>query len=174
MFKFLEKYLMGIDGKNCTNENRSGGNGSRDGLIPFLLIVGSMFLVLNILPLPFPFLEGFFNATFFKVSDLYMIINTMTMGILSIYFAIVFAYELTSIERDEQGLNVNPLTGSLLAVFAFFMCIPELVLSDGKVSLIASISDTETVVNGIRMGSFVERLGHFRYLYSNHHVIYSC
>ena len=40
-----------------------------------------------------------------------MIVNTMTMGILSIYFAIVFAYELTSIERDEQKLNVNPLTG---------------------------------------------------------------
>lgn len=45
-----------------------------------------------------------------------MIVNTMTMGILSIYFAIVFAYELTSIERDEQKLNVNPLTGALLSV----------------------------------------------------------
>ncbi len=126
--------------------------------IPFT-IVGSMFLVLNILPLPFPFLEGFFNATFFKVSDLYMIVNTMTMGILSIYFAIVFAYELTSIEKDEQGLNVNPLTGALLSVFAFFMCIPEMSMTDGKISLIASMTDTETVVSGIRMGAFVERLG---------------
>jgi len=158
MFKFLEKYLMGPMGKIAQMKIVRAVMAAGMASIPFT-IVGSMFLVLNILPLPFPFLEGFFNATFFKVSDLYMIINTMTMGILSIYFAIVFAYELTSIERDEQGLNVNPLTGSLLAVFAFFMCIPELVLSDGKVSLIASISDTETVVNGIRMGSFVERLG---------------
>ncbi len=68
-------------------------------------------------------------------------------------------YELTSIERDEQKLNVNPLTGALLSVFAFFMCIPELIMTDGKISLIASINETETVVNGIRMGSFVERLG---------------
>lgn len=43
--------------------------------------------------------------------------------------------------------------------FAFFMCIPELIMTDGKISLIASINETETVVNGIRMGSFVERLG---------------
>lgn len=83
----------------------------------------------------------------------------MTMGILSIYFAIVFAYELTSIEKEEQGLNVNPLTGALLSVFAFFMCIPEMGLSDGKVRLLASVTDTETVVSGIRMGAFVERLG---------------
>ena len=32
-------------------------------------------------------------------------------------------------------------------------------MTDGKISLIASINETETVVNGIRMGSFVERLG---------------
>ena len=126
--------------------------------IPFT-IVGSMFLVLNVLPVSFPFLEGFFNATFFKISDLYMIANTMTMGILSVYFAIVFAYELTSIERDEQNINVNPLMGALLSVFAFFMCIPELILDGGKISLVSSMTDTETIVSGIRMGAFVDRLG---------------
>ncbi|OTN78362.1 PTS system cellobiose-specific transporter subunit IIC [Enterococcus faecium] len=158
MFDFLQKYLMGPMGKIAQLKIVRAVMAAGMASIPFT-IVGSMFLVLNILPLPFPFLEGFFNATFFKVSDLYMIVNTMTMGILSIYFAIVFAYELTSIERDEQKLNVNPLTGALLSVFAFFMCIPELIMTDGKISLIASINETETVVNGIRMGSFVERLG---------------
>ncbi|HGF7827929.1 TPA: PTS cellobiose transporter subunit IIC [Enterococcus faecium] len=158
MFVFLQKYLMGPMGKIAQLKIVRAVMAAGMASIPFT-IVGSMFLVLNILPLPFPFLEGFFNATFFKVSDLYMIVNTMTMGILSIYFAIVFAYELTSIERDEQKLNVNPLTGALLSVFAFFMCIPELIMTDGKISLIASINETETVVNGIRMGSFVERLG---------------
>ena len=155
---FVQKYLMGPMGKIAQLKIVRAVMAAGMASIPFT-IVGSMFLVLNILPLPFPFLEGFFNATFFKVSDLYMIVNTMTMGILSIYFAIVFAYELTSIERDEQKLNVNPLTGALLSVFAFFMCIPELIMTDGKISLIASINETETVVNGIRMGSFVERLG---------------
>lgn len=39
----------------------------------------------------------------------------MTMGILSIYFAIIFGYELTSI---EQELNINPLPEAL-----FFLCV---------------------------------------------------
>ena len=121
MFNFLQKYLMGPMGKIAQFKIVRAVMAAGMASIPFT-IVGSMFLVLNILPLPFPFLEGFFNSTFFKVSDLYMIVNTMTMGILSIYFAIVFAYELTSIEKEEQGLNVNPLTGALLSVFAFFMC----------------------------------------------------
>lgn len=158
MFNFLQKYLMGPMSKVAQLKVVRAVMAAGMASIPFT-IVGSMFLVLNILPLPFPFLEGFFNATFFKISDLYMIVNTMTMGILSIYFAIVFAYELTSIERDEQEVAVNPLTGALLAVFAFFMCIPELVMSDGKISLISNITDSETLVNGIRMGGFVERLG---------------
>lgn len=158
MFNFLQKYLMGPMGKVAQFKVVRAVMAAGMASIPFT-IVGSMFLVLNILPLPFPALEGLFNATFFKISDLYMIANTMTMGILSVYFAIVFAYELTSIERDEQEVDVNPLTGALLSVFAFFMCIPELVMSDGKITLLRSITESETVVNGIRMGGFVDRLG---------------
>lgn len=158
MFNFLQKYLMGPMGKVAQFKIVRAVMAAGMASIPFT-IVGSMFLVLNILPLPFPALEGFFNATFFKVSDLYMIVNTMTMGILAIYFTIVFAFELTSIERDEQNINVNPLTGALLSILAFFMCIPELALTDGKISLVTNVSDSEHVINGIRMGSFVDRLG---------------
>lgn len=158
MFNFLQKYLMGPMGKIAQLKIVRAVMAAGMASIPFT-IVGSMFLVLNVLPVSFPFLEGFFNATFFKISDLYMIANTMTMGILSVYFAIVFAYELTSIERDEQNLNVNPLMGALLSVFAFFMCIPELILDGGKISLVSSMTDTETIVSGIRMGAFVDRLG---------------
>lgn len=158
MFNFLQKYLMGPMGKIAQLKIVRAVMAAGMASIPFT-IVGSMFLVLNILPVSFPALEGFFNATFFKISDLYMIANTMTMGILSIYFAFVFAYELTSIERDEQNLNVNPLMGALLSIFAFFMCIPELVLKGGKIALVSSMTDTEHVVNGIRMGAFVDRLG---------------
>lgn len=158
MFNFLQKYLMGPMGKIAQLKIVRAVMAAGMASIPFT-IVGSMFLVLNVLPVSFPFLEGFFNATFFKISDLYMIANTMTMGILSVYFAIVFAYELTSIERDEQSINVNPLMGALLSVFAFFMCIPELILDGGKISLVSSMTDTETIVSGIRMGAFVDRLG---------------
>lgn len=158
MFNFLQKYLMGPMGKIAQLKIVRAVMAAGMASIPFT-IVGSMFLVLNVLPVSFPFLEGFFNATFFKISDLYMIANTMTMGILSVYFAIVFAYELTSIERDEQNINVNPLMGALLSVFAFFMCIPELILDSGKISLVSSMTDTETIVSGIRMGAFVDRLG---------------
>lgn len=158
MFNFLQKYLMGPMGKIAQLKIVRAVMAAGMASIPFT-IVGSMFLVLNVLPVSFPFLEGFFNVTFFKISDLYMIANTMTMGILSVYFAIVFAYELTSIERDEQNINVNPLMGALLSVFAFFMCIPELILDGGKISLVSSMTDTETIVSGIRMGAFVDRLG---------------
>lgn len=158
MFNFLQKYLMGPMGKVAQMKIVRAVMAAGMASIPFT-IVGSMFLVLNVLPVAFSGLEEIFEASFFKISDLYMVANTMTMGILAIYFAIVFAYELTSIERDEQGLNVNPLTGALLAVFAFFMCIPEIVWEGGKMTLVNSITDTEKVVNGIRMGSFAERLG---------------
>lgn len=158
MFDFFQKYLMGPMGRIAQFKIVRAVMAAGMASIPFT-IVGSMFLVLNILPVAFPGLEGFFNASFFKISDLYMIVNTMTMGILSIYFAIVFAYELTSIEKNEQNINVNPLTGALLSVFAFFMCVPELVLTNGSIALVSSVTDAETVVNGIRLGSFVERLG---------------
>lgn len=131
MFNFLQKYLMGPMGKVAQMKIVRAVMAAGMASIPFT-IVGSMFLVLNVLPVAFSGLEGIFEASFFKISDLYMVANTMTMGILAVYFAIVFAYELTSIERDEQDLNVNPLTGALLAVFAFFMCIPEIVWEGGK------------------------------------------
>ena len=158
MFKFLEKYLMKPMNKIAQLKIVRAVMAAGMASIPFT-IVGSMFLVLNILPLPFPFLEGFFNATFFKVNNLYMIVNTMTMGMLAVYFTLVFAYELTSIEKNESNVDVNPLTGALLSLFAFFMCIPELEFKDGAITLITSITDTEKVINGIRMGSFVERIG---------------
>ena len=158
MFKFLDKYLMGPMSKLAQFKIVRAVTAAGMAAIPFT-IVGSMFLVLNILPMTMPFLQGFFDATFFKISDLYMIANTMTMGILAIYFTVVFAYELTTIQRDEAGVAVNPLTGALLAIFAYFMCIPELVMKGGKVALVNSITDSEKVISGIRMGGFVDRLG---------------
>lgn len=65
MFKFLEKYLMGPMGKIAQMKIVRAVMAAGMASIPFT-IVGSMFLVLNILPLPFPFLEGFSTLHFLK------------------------------------------------------------------------------------------------------------
>lgn len=127
--------------------------------IPFT-IVGSMFLVLNILPDTIPALQGIFDSSVFRLQDLYMVANKATMGILALYFSIVIGYELTKIYADEEDIDINPVSGALLSLFAFFMCIPELVFVDGRFSLIQSISEDEHVINGWRMvGDGVSRIG---------------
>lgn len=159
-FAFLEKYLMGLMGKMSQWRIVRGVMAAGMASIPFT-IVGSMFLVLNILPDTMTFLKGFFEATFFKVSSLYMLANTATMGILALYFCLVFAYEYTSIHAQEEKIEVNPLTGALLSMFAFFMCIPELVFKDGMMTLV-QIVDTKNnafTINGVTMGSTISRLG---------------
>lgn len=127
--------------------------------IPFT-IVGSMFLVLNILPDVFTSLTGFFNATFVKITDLYMIANKTTMGILALYFTIVIGYEYTRIIRDEEKLDIDPVNGALLSVFAFFMTIPELVIKGGAFALLNVNNKDEIVMNGWRAGDGgLDRLG---------------
>ncbi|NPD11779.1 PTS cellobiose transporter subunit IIC [Enterococcus sp. MMGLQ5-2] len=158
IFGVLEKYLMGPMGKISSFKFVRAIMGAGVASIPFT-IVGSMFLVFNILPLTFTGLEDFFNNTFFNFSDLYMIANKCTMGILSLYFSIVIGYEYTK-TFEEEGVNVNPLNGALLSVAAFFMCIPELVFEKGKFVLVQSITDSESVIGGWRVGgSSLDRLG---------------
>ncbi|APX71433.1 PTS cellobiose transporter subunit IIC [Companilactobacillus allii] len=158
VFQFMEKYLMGPMGKLSQFRIVRGVMAAGMASIPFT-IVGSMFLVLNILPDTFPALKGFFDATFFKFSDLYMLANTCTMGILSLYFGLVFGYEYTKIQAHEEKISVNPLNGALLSMFAFFLCLPELVVKGGTLKLVNSITSTETVVNGFRMSATIDRLG---------------
>src|SRR5699024_10257342 len=113
VFAILEKYLMGpmsvIAFWRCVRAIMAAGMSS----IPFV-IVGSMFLVLNVLPEAVPFLEEFFESTFFRVNDLYMVANKATMGILALYFSLVICYEYTKIFVDEENFNMNPLNGSVL------------------------------------------------------------
>lgn len=157
-FSFLEKYLMGPMGKMSQFRIVRAVMAAGMASIPFT-IVGSMFLVINILPDTFTGLKSFFEATFFKVSDLYMLANTCTMGILALYFGIVFGYEYTKIQAQEEKLEINPLNGALLSMFAFFLCLPELVLKGGTMKLVNSVTDSEKVINGFRMGSTIDRLG---------------
>lgn len=158
-FEFLEKYLMGPMGKISQLRLVRAVMAAGMASIPFT-IVGSMFLVLNILPQTLTFLEDIFNNTVFRISDLYMLANKATMGILALYFCLIIGYEYTKIFVEEEDLNLNPLNGALLSMFAFFMTIPELVSKDGKISLIHEVSEGTNIINGWNIGGDgVSRLG---------------
>ncbi|MFD1388824.1 PTS cellobiose transporter subunit IIC [Oceanobacillus oncorhynchi subsp. oncorhynchi] len=159
VFAFLEKYLMGPMGKVASFRIVRAIMAAGMASIPFV-IVGSMFLVLNVLPQTLTFLQGFFDNTFFRISDLYMLANKATMGILAIYFGLVIGYEYTKIYAEEEELNLSPLNGALLSMFAFFITIPEIVLENGMMSLVHQIDENNTTVHGWQMvEDGVSRLG---------------
>lgn len=147
VFAFLEKYLMGPMGKIASFRIVRAIMAAGMACIPFT-IVGSMFLVLNVIPQTFTFLEGFWNSTFLKIGDLYMLANKATMGILALYFCLVIGYEYTKIYADEEDLDVNPLNGALLSMFAYFMAIPQLVMDDGKMVLVNIMKKDVNIFNG--------------------------
>ena len=122
IFTLLEKGLMGPMGKIAQYKIVRAIMGAGMASIPFT-IVGSMFLVFNVLPLTFPSLQGIFDASFFRVSDLYMLANSATMGILALYFCLVLGYEYTRIIAEEDNLDLTPINGALLSMFALFMSI---------------------------------------------------
>lgn len=148
---FMEKYLLDPLGKMSQTQFVRAIMNTGMATIP-LTIVGSMFLVLNILPLAIPQLEGLFEASFFKISDLYMLANKATMGVLSLYFTIVLGYEYTNIIADEEHLNLSPLNGAILSLFAFIMTVPQLVWEDGKMMLQHIIEEDNMIVNGWAIG----------------------
>lgn len=158
IFNFLENYVMGPIAKLSTFRFVRAIMAAGMASIPFT-VVGSMFLVLTVIPQAFPALAGFWDQTFVKITDLYMIGFNFTMGILALYFCIVMGYELTKINAEEDGLNLDPLNGALLSMLAFFLTVPELIIKGGVVKLVQSVNDSEHVYNGIRMGSFASRLG---------------
>ena len=152
VFAFLEKNLMGPMGKIASLKVVRAIMGAGMGAIPFT-IVGSMFLVFNILPMTFPFLEGIFNSTFFKFESLYMLANSTTMGILALYFCVGLGYEYT-----EEELNMAPITGALLSIFAFFLSIPQLMMEKGSIVRLTNLD--EGIINGWAIGGDgVSRLG---------------
>ena len=117
--------------------------------IPFT-IVGSAFLVLSVIPQAFnlQFIVDLWANSFDKIQALYLLAYKCTMGILSLYFAVVIGYEYTKIYVEEEGLNLNPLNGGLLAVFAYFLTIPELTYSKGMISAVTG----KTTIGGWTIG----------------------
>ena len=147
MFELLEKYLMGPMGKVATYRPVRAIVAAGMASIP-LTIMGSAFLVLGVIPQAFPFLADIWAGSFDKFAALTLLAYKCSMGILSLYFALVFGYEYTKIYAEEEGLNLSPMNGGILAVFAFFMTIPELTWTDGAMTLVTG----ETTINGWTVG----------------------
>ena len=147
MFELLEKYLMGPMGKVATLRPVRAIVAAGMASIP-LTIVGSAFLVLGVIPQAFPFLADIWAGSFDKFAALTILAYKCSMGILTLYFAMVFGYEYTKIYAEEEGLNLSPMNGGILAVFAFFMTIPELTWTDGAMTLVTG----ETTINGWTVG----------------------
>lgn len=151
LFNTLEKYVMEPLGKLSQTKFVRAIMATGIATIP-LTIVGSMFLVLNILPLAIPSLQNFFESTFFRFSDLYMLANKATMGVLAIYFNLVLGYEYTKIIAIDDRVDISGITGATLSLVAFFMTVPQLIWTEGRMSLIHEISEDNYIVNGWLIG----------------------
>ena len=94
LFEFLEKYLMRPMGKVSTWRPVRAIVAAGMASIPFT-IVGSAFLVLSVIPQAFniQFIVDLWGNSFDKIQALYLLAYKCTMGILSLYFAIVIGYE---------------------------------------------------------------------------------
>lgn len=158
MFQFLDRYLMGPMGKISQLRIVRGVMAAGMASIPFT-IVGSMFLVISVLPQSFSVLEGIWSASFDKVESLYMLGNTATMGILALYFCLVFGYEYTKIQAQEEKILLSPLNGALLSMMAYFICLPQLVFEGGIASLVNIVTDDQKIIDGWEIAGGVTRLG---------------
>ena len=161
LFGFLENHVMEPMGKIAQMKVVRAITAAGMAAVPFT-IVGSMFLVLSILPQAFsfwPIVADVFAASFDKFTALYMVANYATMGVLSLYFVLSLSYELTRIYSEEEGLNMNPLNGALLSLMAFVMTIPQLVFKDGAMEALHSVEEGNFVINGWAMGNGVARFG---------------
>ncbi|MCF0246181.1 MAG: PTS cellobiose transporter subunit IIC, partial [Ileibacterium sp.] len=154
VFAFLEKYIMGpmsvLSSKQFVRAIMAAGVST----IPFT-IVGSAFLILGVLPQAFPFLSGIWAVSFDRLTNLYMIGNAFTMGVLALYFNIVMGYELTNIKAQDTGLDLNPMSGAMLSMMAFLFTMTELKMDNGVYVYV----EGDNYVSGVAYGSFANRLG---------------
>ncbi|MGT2924746.1 PTS cellobiose transporter subunit IIC [Streptococcus caviae] len=161
LFGFLDKYLMGPMSIIAQYKIVRAITAAGMAVVPFT-IVGSMVLVFSVLPVSFSFLpviKDIFAASFDKFTALYMIINYATMGSLSLYFVLTMGYELTKIYAEEEELNMNPLNGALLSLFAFLMTVPQVVFNKGSMSAVSQLKKGAVIADGWAVSNGVTRFG---------------
>lgn len=157
MFDLLEKYIMGPMTKLSQLRMVRAITFAGMTSISFT-IVGSMFLILNVLPQAFPFLEGVWSVSFDKISNVYMLANSATIGCIAVYFLIATAFEYARILNEEDEIDIKPINAVLMSLMAMLICVPQLGIVDGAISI---LNDPETsLFNGWTMGgSGPERFG---------------
>lgn len=155
MFKFLEKYVMGPMTKIAQLKLVRAIIAAGMGTIPFT-IVGSMFLVLNVLPQVITPLQGFYDTYMSKITDVYMLANRASMGIIALYFLVIIGYQYTKITAEEEDLDLSPVSGMLLSIFGFFMLLPQFTIDNG----LKLVNDLDNgIINGWKIGSAPSRMG---------------
>ncbi len=125
--------------------------------VPFT-IVSSIFLLINNLPAIIPPLADFLNSTIINYSALYSVGNTMALGSIAIFYVLAFGYYLAD-EYKKIVPQIDRFTGSILALYAFLMTIPQVRIEDGKAVLVSLQDEKSIVYNGIAMGSWITRFG---------------
>lgn len=156
MFEFLEKYLMGPLNKLSSFRLVRAIQAAGMASISFLT-VGSLFLVLGVLPEVFPALTGFYANTFDKFTELYMMAQMASLGVVALYFLLVIGHEYTRIIAQEEKINLSPITGMLLCLFSFMFLVPQLVA--GPDGIVRVVDPESNIVNGWQIGGAPARFG---------------
>lgn len=156
MFDFLEKYIMGP--MTTLSQFRMIRSITQAGMASIsFTIVGSVFLILNVLPQAFPVLEGLWAMSFNHITEIYMLANHATIGCIAIYFLIGTAFEYARILSEEDGIDIKPINAVLMSIMALFMLAPQVGVVDGLISRITNIVQedgayTSVVYNGWEVG----------------------
>ena len=135
VFDLLEKYIMGPMTKLSQFRMIRAITFAGMTSISFT-IVGSMFLILNVLPQAFPVLAGVWSVSFDKIANVYMLANSATIGCIAVYFLIATAFEYARILSEEDEIDIKPINAVLMAVMALFICVPQIGIVDGVISLL--------------------------------------
>lgn len=148
MFDLLEKYIMGP--MTTLSQFRMIRSITQAGMASIsFTIVGSMFLILNVLPQAFPVLEGIWAVSFDQITEIYMLANHATIGCIAVYFLIGTAFEYARILSEEDGIDIKPINAVLMSIMALFICVPQIGVVDGVISRITEITEADGVVSGV-------------------------
>lgn len=156
---FLNEKILPKVGKFANTRFVRAVMGAGYSIIAFT-IVGSMFLILSVLTqvITFPSFVDFYNSTLGRFNNLFTVIYNATMGIIAIFFTGSFAYNYTKIYQQEEKLDLSPLNGAFLSLFALFITVPQLVWKNGSAQF---LTDTKNAVySGYAIsGSGLSRIG---------------
>ena len=142
MFDFLEKYIMGPMTKLSQFRMIRAITFAGMTSISFT-IVGSMFLILNVLPQAFPVLQGIWSISFDQITVVYMLANSATIGCIALYFLIGTSFEYARILSEEDEIDIKPINAVLTALMATLILVPQIGIVDG---VIARLADPENAV----------------------------